>query len=418
LYINFKWLREWCKKNHVPFPQNGLDEKLKRELSSLTYQIPRRTDSPHAFTDQEKTVYVDRIGGDGLNNNFGSGRAASNGFVQIKGIGTTPLVSAAADFDHAHGGASVLDSAVEAVYAAVNAELPYGSNAVIGIFETGTFAPWDESGEEELAAVVRPDPVRLGAFIPRDPHEGDGHSGDEWHWKAEKKRIQAYKSFIVDALPQPSSIHDNHEKSPREKFNSGTREEARRIGMQTTASYARGNFHATTSASNLLLNGGYLDYGTQTYQPGFARIRYIDEVASAGPEEVEQLMDILPALLKTAPKEVKEGKEGQKLAKNLIKIAHGSAADYNVKDHIPTQLTRFDLRAILTELGNVSGMSKAKMLEALAGEMDNHSEELSEESFQKNFVQQYEDFIKLCAKKAKSDGVTQTSFQTIVREQS
>ena len=68
--------------------------------------------------------------------------------------------------------------------------------------------------------------------------------------------------------------------------------------MQTTASYARGNFHATTSASNLLLNGGYLDYGTQTYQPGFARIRYIDEVASAGPEEVEQLMDILPALLK------------------------------------------------------------------------------------------------------------------------
>lgn len=456
LWLNFDWLHQ----HGFEIPPEGMTPDFEeRILSALAYQVPRSWDPPEAFQSTEKVFFADRYGGDGMNNNWGSGRAASAGQVQIKGIGRTSLVSPSADFDHAHGGASIQEGMKEPVLAEMNDELPYGSNPIIAILETGTYAPWDHAGEDQLALVVREDPVRLAHFVRREAHEGDGHPGNDANKHGEWERQQAIKRKVMDMLPIPEQARSA---SPRGKYVAGVEELARRIGRQTAAAYARGLYHGTTTASNLLASGGFIDYGTQSYQPGFARVKSMDEVAPAGVEEAREVAEALAATLAHVPEEVEhsagprlpdvkrlqnlaetayhqqlehemllltgipedlvarlEGTpEAKKLASTLIRVAEDAAGEMVIKNHIPDRLTRFDLREILTRLGAVANGPLAAIESVLDDEMALRDGEMSMPAFRKRLATRYQAFFRKTADLAKESGVSKAAFARLLKENS
>lgn len=52
----------------------------------------------------------------------GSGRAAARGIIQLKGIGSTPLVDPSSPFDHRHGALYLEDAIREATWGEINHE--------------------------------------------------------------------------------------------------------------------------------------------------------------------------------------------------------------------------------------------------------------------------------------------------------
>jgi hypothetical protein len=110
------------------------------------------------------TAYADRYGtASGTSPHGGSGRVATLGCYQVKGVGKTPLVGSGATWTHSHGMATVREAICEAIFGEVlDAELPYGSVPVIAIIDAGETIAASEDGSfmERRALIVRPAPLR------------------------------------------------------------------------------------------------------------------------------------------------------------------------------------------------------------------------------------------------------------------
>ncbi len=88
---------------------------------------------------ESRTFWADRYGSpDGMSPHGGSGRVATAGRFQAKGIGRTPLVGAESSVGHAHGCQSVAECFREAIWAEIScAEFPHGAIPVIAILDAG-----------------------------------------------------------------------------------------------------------------------------------------------------------------------------------------------------------------------------------------------------------------------------------------
>lgn len=269
VWLNFNWLKE----NGFYFPDSGLVPGFENEvLDALAYGVPRESDDPSLFTEQQKTFYADKYGGTGIGVNHGSGRAASRGWVQIKGIGVTPLVGKSQDFDHAHGGASLEEAMREAMWGEINHfELPYGSNRVIAIIDTGTYTEWKDGGREKRALIIREDPLRPAHFLIAQTET-----------KTEMERLKR--------------VAQNAPKIMKTLLSGGDYlEYVRRLAKQHAAARARRLYHGATSESNFDLSGRFLDYGTQTSLPSFQELHVLRHVEGFGKlGEIEETMVVAP----------------------------------------------------------------------------------------------------------------------------
>ncbi|QWT22126.1 hypothetical protein KPL74_08975 [Bacillus sp. NP157] len=117
-------------------------------------------------------VDADRYGSStGMNPHGGSGRVATIGRFQVKGIGITPLTSAAAPDDYASGAMPLEEGIREALYSEVAAqEFPGGVVPVVAVLDTGMTAPDFErrTGHVRRGLLVRP-AVHRAAHVERAP---------------------------------------------------------------------------------------------------------------------------------------------------------------------------------------------------------------------------------------------------------
>ena len=164
LWVNFALLREMG----IEVPPEGMTPAFEKKLlDALGYAIPQTSDDPTLFGSETKDFYADRYGGLGMNGNLGSGRAASAGQVQIKGIGRTPMVGRKVeDFGHAHGGASASEGVQEGDLGRDShiARLPNGANRVLALLIDGNLHRSRRLEGAAIAVVVRADPLRPAAF--------------------------------------------------------------------------------------------------------------------------------------------------------------------------------------------------------------------------------------------------------------
>ena len=260
VYLNIRYLKEMG----IAVPETGVNESFLQQLyEEIAYVVPGPKDDPSLFTSEEKIFYADRYGGMGLNSNLGSGRAASIGQVQIKGIGRTPLVNPIASFDHAHGRAN--DEVInEAIWGELGQELPYGANRVIAIIDTGTFTHWPDGGKEKNFIVVREDPIRPAHFLSNP-------SQVKIEANVDQKRVSENLGRLQQLLPHSKKIEENS------SIDQGMKEFVKRIASQYAWNYVNRIFHGATSQSNIEIDGKMIDYGTMTSQPGYAPIMILDD---------------------------------------------------------------------------------------------------------------------------------------------
>lgn len=313
VWVNFDYLRE----KGYDVSKEGLTPELEKQILEMWgYMVPASSDEADAFTDEEKTFYADIYGGLGTHLN-GSGRAASLGFFQVKGIGKTPLVqnfkgdlkarhvkwlaypsyalltaamtyaiyhfeggvtfktmtipivSAMAlliqelpdkisNFTHRHGGASLREAVLEAIWGEVlHRELPYGANRVVAIISTGTSTNWFGVAKDPRALIVREDPLRPAHFMAKNKYSPE----------KDLVRVNQLATYLNNYM-------QNNQKEV--SLESGLFTFARRIGAQYAAMYSLSVIHGATSPSNISMNGQALDYGTVSALDGYTKAFFID----------------------------------------------------------------------------------------------------------------------------------------------
>ncbi len=258
VWFNFNWARE----KNIRVPAEGVTPAFLREIhDAFAYQIPAGGDPKDAFLPKSIDVFADGYGADDTPN-LGSGRAASFGRVQSKGIGRTPLVRTE-DPWHSNGALLFTDAMREAVLSEIAShEVAGGANRVIAILFTGTYTVMPDGTKRPRFLVIREDPLRPAHFIRNKAAK----TPDDIAW--DEARVKKVLPKLADALPQPAGAPPAE---TRDRIRAGMDEFADRLALQFADSWARRLHHGGESVSNVMLDGGMIDFGSFTGLEGWQR---------------------------------------------------------------------------------------------------------------------------------------------------
>lgn len=292
-WINLEYFAE--KGVQFPFPiyedqaTRTYSQQLKQwALDAWAYIAPAPHYDPKIFTSKTKTFYADRYGGgggDGVGGDpdlLGSGRAASSGEFNIKGIGRTPLASSEDETvvsgrapkgsifkqiqhhfsaaHHLHGGASLREAMLEGIWGEIlHRELPYGANRVIAIISM----PMTIGHlREPRALIIRENSIRPAHFMHtpglmnRDP-------------QTEKVRIQDLVRNLIVHWGGDSAWNEGVLKRNLNSM-------VDRFAQTFATEFVHSIYHGATSPSNIEISGKALDHGPLTAVNGFSRLTYAD----------------------------------------------------------------------------------------------------------------------------------------------
>jgi hypothetical protein len=257
LWLNFNYLREMG----YAVPVEITPEYLKKVYRAFALQIPAKGDPSLAFVGDLIDVFADGYGADDTIN-LGSGRAASHGGIQDKGIGATQHVR---DPDpwHSNGAAYTAEGLKEAFYGEIaHNEFKHGANRIIAVISTGTFGATKENPNIPRALIIRKDPTRPAHFI----RNYAAKTAEEVAW--DTKRVQAVIKNLGKVLPQPAGAKISGE-GPR--LRAGLIELTDRLATQLADEYTMRLHHGAYSVSNALMDGGSIDFGSITGLDGWTK---------------------------------------------------------------------------------------------------------------------------------------------------
>lgn len=227
-----------------------------------------------------RILYADRYGStDGMSPHGGSGRVATMGSFQAKGIGVTPLVGEAATHGHAHGCCSVAEAMREAIYAELAfQEFPHGAIPTIGIIDTGLF--YTSQNTRELFDLevrrgisIRPAVLRL-AHMERAPMFHRGKCGFLNIQAADSQRARAVVTRFNPGNGQPPPF----DRLP------GLRELLQRVVKQIAFGQAHRFFNGGFFSSNISVCGALLDFGNAHLMRDWSRARVLPHAPGFGDE--------------------------------------------------------------------------------------------------------------------------------------
>ncbi|MBA4386173.1 MAG: hypothetical protein C0410_15670, partial [Anaerolinea sp.] len=209
---------------------------------------------------QSREFYAERYGGDGIVKNGGGGRCGFDGRFHLKGLGPNQLVGS--DSDPAHGnGCLFLDTAIyESIWAEIiSFALPYGAIRTLAVLDAGY--DFEESGcIKARGLLVRAPAVRPAHFI-RSVYFKEKQFNRICE---DAKRVSAAVNKLVDFLPEGSDVVND--RSLSERLELGFLELAKRYARQFSAAKAKRIIHYNVTASNLSLDGAWLDLsGTRVF---------------------------------------------------------------------------------------------------------------------------------------------------------
>jgi hypothetical protein len=201
-------------------------------------------------TGGDRTVHADRYGDPrGTSPHGGSGRVATIGHFQVKGIGRTPLVGDAT-WVHSHGQMSLTEAICEAIFGEIlDMELPHGAVPAIAIIDSGESMNTPQ-GELRRALLVRPAALRP-AHLLRAPSfvPSTGLAVAPSPDAARVRDSIAHLASMGDAdrmeLHLPSNLADLLD----------------RLARQAATADALRLFSGGMFASNVALSGAILDFG-------------------------------------------------------------------------------------------------------------------------------------------------------------
>ncbi|MGK5085308.1 hypothetical protein WDW37_18635 [Bdellovibrionota bacterium FG-1] len=424
LWLNLSYLHD----NEIDIPQapEARAEFETRVLDNFAWGIPSE-DPPNAFLEGEREFFADRYGGGGLGFNFGAGRAAGKGKVQIKNLGRTPLVGNGMGVSHSNGKGPFEEGPREAIWGEINQDLPYGGNRVIALIDRGTITRYPDGRDHPDILIVREDAVRPAHFMRAF------HGKGPWTESEESRLKDATQRLLKDFSTRSAWL-----------------DYVQRIAKQYAAAFAARIYHGATSASNFQLNGGFIDYGTETAQPGYGKLKVLDHNEPAGEtEEIkrelisrfrdEVVKQTTPEVLKRIPKEqdltkhfdeeyanalskefleltgipsvlvskTVERPAGRRLASILKKTARQGALEAMGRFNVPHQLTDFDLNRILTRLAQLNPKDVVAVKKVLKMEIPGVSNDLLRE----DFATAYSNYYNEVEIEALSNGVRKTALQ-------
>jgi hypothetical protein len=281
-------------------------------LRAFAWRIPDEEGDTSTFVGRPRAFYADRYGGDGVAPNMGSGRAASAGLIQIKGIGMTPLVHPSTPFEHRHGSLSLGDALREAAWSELNhAEAPHGSNRVLAIVDAATSYTLPDGRVRRRGLLVRLSPVRPAHFIPN------------MHSRQSGQEFRELQRHLARSLPLPRRARAF---VPTTRLRFGLLELAGRAGEQHAALMAHRAPHGALSSSNLELSGRLLDFETQSTQPGHGSTLAIRGSAYRS-DSASSLNEMLRSLAFSAalglPERLAQAVPSQRELQDALVHAHG-----------------------------------------------------------------------------------------------
>jgi hypothetical protein len=299
VWCNFELARELGFD--VP-PSNLMTPEFQEQLlDALSYRVLE----PAEDAAGRKTIkmYADRYSGEGVLPMLGAGRAAflPYGNLCVKGIGLTPLFKCddpVDDFEHAHGGLTMDEAIVEALFGEVNANLfTLGSARILAIIDEGEFITYPEGHKVPrvlmaragmqlrpahlLARRIKESGARLETFIRITRETG----------QLVTRKDTATSEEVADIRSTMLRVVDDHARTSAEQFRWRV-------------------IHGALSSSNMEMSGAMLDLATQSTQPRTAPIYVLPYPDSTyGREHIERAVQFQPiyrAILRSVSIEKRE----------------------------------------------------------------------------------------------------------------
>lgn len=224
------------------------------------------------------TFMADRYGStEGLSPHGGSGRVATRGCFQVKGVGPTPLVGKGVRDGHSHGCLSLAEALREAIYAEVAAaEFPYGAVPIIAIIDLGSNYSSPDRREKYDQDVRRGLLVRPFVFRPshieRAPLYGSGNDTRLEQLADARRAKRAYRWW----KEQIATGDMRFAVPPGELFH--------RLGRQIGFGQAHRLFNGGYFSSNLSARGELLDFGNMHWLRRWHRARVLPHAPGFGDE--------------------------------------------------------------------------------------------------------------------------------------
>jgi hypothetical protein len=281
------WInRRWFLERQLDVTRDDVRERVSNWLlHEFAYAVLRGNDPQDAFTSRTRTLYADRYGSStGRTVHGGSGRVATIGSYQAKGVGVTPLAGAGANWVHSNGCSSVEESIREAILSEVAAsEFTHGAVPVVAILDTGLrfSAPGQAStgtaaGDQSMrrAIIVRPAVLRI-AHAERAPlftRSLTGYSNSQRDDTRRTRDVVQRWSTRAQA-PQPADIAVP-----------ALSELVSRIAEQVAFGQVHRLFSGGYFSSNLSVGGALLDFGGMRALPNWVNARTLDGVVGFGDE--------------------------------------------------------------------------------------------------------------------------------------
>ena len=199
-----------------------------------------------------KNFMAERYGGDGILSNGGGGRCGFDGMWQLKGLGPNQLVGNDVDPRHGDGNLSLETAIYESTWSEIiQAVLPFGAIRTIAILDTRS--------EFDFGGVMTP-----RGLLVRQPVVRPAHFIRATYFRQKQlntlgedaQRVKAAIGKLVEFLPGASAPASS---SLVERLQLGLLELAGRYAEQFAAARAKHIIHYNVSASNLSLDGAWLD---------------------------------------------------------------------------------------------------------------------------------------------------------------
>ena len=248
-------------------------------LENYAYLIRSELETEADFLPISKVFYAERYGGPGISYNGGGARCGGDEYFDLKGIGKTPLAGTDSQFWHSHGGMALIHAIPEVIWGEVlHCALPFGAVRSAALVLTGTKC-WlkDLSGKKVRASralVVREKSIRPAHFeraVFFRPASG-------LNLLSETERMMKAVANLPLFLPMPEMIasDDLASMTREDRLHLGLVEMACRFAIQSAAAKAKRLMHGAISASNICLDGKWIDFGSVAVHPNYSNTKSFD----------------------------------------------------------------------------------------------------------------------------------------------
>ncbi|WP_407351415.1 hypothetical protein [Luteimonas sp. R10] len=248
-------------------PELGEEELL----AQYAFVVRDRESALQGSSEESRVFLADRYGGLGMALHGGSGRVGHDGRFEAKGIGLTPLAtSRAVDHAYSSGEASVIECILELIWGEVLEEaLPHGAVRSLAVLDTGL--PFESAGDLASHDVcsMRGILVRQRAYRPAHFMRAIyAQVAPGEHLVPDHVRTANAINALPYLLPLPAESNDRP-MSRVERLHAGMHEMVERLARQHAAARARRFMHGAITASNLTLDGRWIDYESTSHVPVF-----------------------------------------------------------------------------------------------------------------------------------------------------